>query len=239
MLDAFRKVLEELEAAFRRLEAQVPPPIKVDTGDGFILRYQEKTVQQMLLQKFARLISGLYAIDLLHNNGFLQEQCAIQRTLDEIEEDILFICLGITSDNWTENHKNYEADFWMEEPGPQSVRRHKIRAFNNRADGLDNPSAADANGRLLYQTYSGYIHAASTNVIEMCIGNPPSFRLSGQLDSPLLQDHKADIWNYFYRALMAVPFLAKVFGDNQLGENSYASAKGFEKRFAAVLMPTG
>ncbi len=39
MDDVFDRLMEELEEAFRRLESQVPPPVKDDYKDGFILRY--------------------------------------------------------------------------------------------------------------------------------------------------------------------------------------------------------
>ena len=117
MRKIFLDVLAVLERAFRRLESQVPPPIKLPFKDGFQLRYAEKTPQQALLQKFARHISGLRALDLLLLHGLAQEQGVIQRTLDDIEEDIFFITLGLTTGNWTENHTKYLEYFWMEEDG--------------------------------------------------------------------------------------------------------------------------
>ena len=96
MRKVFLEVLKTLEPAFRRLESQVPPPVKMPYKDGFRLRYIEKTPQQALLQKFARKISGLHAIDLLLLAGLAQEQGVIQRTMDEIDEDILFITLGLS-----------------------------------------------------------------------------------------------------------------------------------------------
>jgi hypothetical protein len=89
MNDVFNRLMAELEGAFRRLEEQVPPPVKESYKDGFILRYVEQTPQQAMLQKFARLISGLHSIRLLLVNGFLQEMGVIQRTLDDFEEDII------------------------------------------------------------------------------------------------------------------------------------------------------
>jgi len=88
MIVPFRQVIGELEAAFRRLEDKVPAPQKIAYKDGFKLRYQEQTVQQAIIQKFARYISGLYAIDLLILSGFCQEAGVLQRTLDDIEEDV-------------------------------------------------------------------------------------------------------------------------------------------------------
>lgn len=58
-------------------------------GDSFVFRYEEKTLLQALIQKLARMVSGLHAARLLCDNGFLQEQRALQRMLDEFHEDLV------------------------------------------------------------------------------------------------------------------------------------------------------
>lgn len=242
MKNPFLAVLKELEDAFRRLEPQVPAPIKRAYKDGFVLRYEEQSVQQALLLKFARQISGLHTIDLLLGAGFLQEQCVIQRTLDDIEEDILFLTLGLSTGDWTEHHKKYLEYFWMEEPKDGTstrglVPRDKIRAFVNRSSGLEDPSSANANGRIIYKMYSGYVHVAAENAIDMCVGNPPRYLLSGMRESPLYDDHAADAWNYFYRGLVSATIMAKAFSDDALWAERYASLKGFEQAYSAHIFP--
>ena len=225
--EVFLNVLSALEPAFRRLEAQVPPPIKIPCKDGFHLRYSEKTPQQALLQKFARQISGLHALDLLLLNGFAQEQGVIQRTLDDIEEDIQFIVFGLVTGNWTKDHQSYLDFFWMEEEGAGltkrgMVRRDKIRAYVHRVHGLSDPSSADAVGRTIFQAYSGYVHANSVAIIDMCQGDPPRYYLSGIRGTPIHRDHVVDAWNYFYRGLMSSAVVPKAFGDEELGAQQYA-----------------
>lgn len=232
-----------MEAAFRRLELQVQPPERVNYKDGFTLRYREKSPRQALLQKFARQISGLHALSLLLKHGFVQEQGVIQRTLDDIAEDILFITLGLSTSNWTEHHTKYLEYFWMEEPTIGSpargmVKRDKIRAYNNRLPGLGDPSSADANGRQIYKSYSGYVHAASVNIIDMCAGDPPKYYLAGMCESPLYDDHVQDAWNYFYRGLVSSVFMAKAFDDNELWHERYKSVKGFETAFSEKIFQT-
>lgn len=235
MYDTFDKVLVQMEAAFRRLEAQVPPPVRVPYKDGFVLRYREKTPQQALLQKFARQISGLHAIRLLLSNGFVQEQGVIQRTLDDIAEDILYITLGLSTGDWTDNHTKYLEHFWMEEPGAGMVKRDKIRAYVNRAGRQDDPSTADANGREIFKAYSGYVHANSVSIVDMCGGNPPRYHLAGMIDSPLYEDHEQDAWNYFYRGLVSSVIMAKAFEDSKLWTERFNSLQGFEKVFASEI----
>jgi hypothetical protein len=236
MREIFQQVLSELTSAFRRLEAQVPAPAKLPYKDGFIVRYVDKTPLQALLQKFARQISGLHALDLLLLNGFLQEQGVIQRTLDDIDEDILFVALALISGDWTDHHTRYLEDFWSEDP-IGAVKRDKIKAYVNRTGGLPDTSSANATGRDLFRAYSGYVHAASVNVVDMCAGEPMTYHLAGMRDSPLYRDHLDDAWNYFYRGLTSSVFVAQAFGYEELRVERYNSLKGFERQFAERLFP--
>jgi len=243
MRETFERVLLELEAAFRRLEAQVPTPAKVPCKNGFMLRYRERSVQQALAQKFARQISGLHAIHLLLEHGFVQEQSVIQRTLDDIAEDILYITLDLATGDWTKHHTAYLEYFWMEEPPTGSavrgmVSRKTIRAYNNRHSELNDPSSADANRREIYKAYSGYVPAASVNVIDMCVGDPPRYHLAGMRESRLYVDHVQDAWNYFYRGLVSSVIMAKAFEDSELWLERHSSLKGFEKAFASEIFKT-
>ncbi len=236
MRDVFRRVLSELTSTFRTLETQVPAPAKVPYKDGFQVRYTEKTPQQALLQKFARQISGLHALELLLLNGFLQEQGVIQRTLDDLHEDTIFIALAIINGDWTNHHTKYLDDFWSEEP-VGGVRRDKIRAYVNRKSGLPDTSSANDNGRDIFRAYSGYVHAASVNIVDMCAGKNMTYFLAGMLDSPLYPDHLQDAWNYFYRGLVSSVIITQAFGDEELYSERYASLTGFERQFAGMLFP--
>ena len=55
-----------------------------------------------LIQKLARVITGLRGAAALLDQGLVQEQGVIERTLDEIGEDIAFLApLAITNDSIT------------------------------------------------------------------------------------------------------------------------------------------
>jgi hypothetical protein len=231
----FDRVMAELEEAFRRLEEQVPPPVKKDYKDGFILQYVEQTPQQAMLQKFARLISGLHSLRLLLVSGFLQEMGVIQRTLDDFEEDILFITLAVVNDDMTERHRQYLEYHWIAEKEETrenrgQVPRKHIRAYVAKHSG-DDPSSMIAAGRKVYKGYSGFVHGSSDSIIDMCTTDPPRYLLGGMLESPLYSDHQDDIWNYMYRGLVASTYIARLFGDEALWNKRYRSLKDFEKAF--------
>lgn len=238
MRATFLQSLEVMERAFRRLERQVPPPVEQRWKDGFVLRYRERTIEQALIQKLARQVSGLHAIDALLLNGLAQEQGVIQRTLDEIGEDIHFLVLAVAPREVTPLHQRYLDDFWQEEfdhPDPIKatqkrgmVQRQKIRAFNARAGGLLDPSTMDAVGHTVHKAYSGFVHAASPQVMDMLEGSPPTFQISGMKSGYRRAEHVDDAWNYFYRGLTSVTMVAMAFRDASLVNHMYAYFREFE-----------
>jgi hypothetical protein len=80
----FERVLEALEDAFRQIEAKVPPPVRKPWGESFVFRYEERTIQQAIVQKLARTLSGLHAIEALLERGLFQEQGIVQRAVSSI-----------------------------------------------------------------------------------------------------------------------------------------------------------
>lgn len=229
-----------MENAFRLLEQQVPPPYEKKWKDSFVLRYKEETIEQALIQKLARSISGLHAVDALLVRGLLQEQAALHRILDEIHEDIFFLAAAITNDKVTDHHKQYLKAFYAEEfpdphktlarhKKPDMVPRKKIRAYVNRVLSNDpDPSRLSDVGETISSVYSGFVHASSPQIMDSCGGIPPRFYLSGMLDTPRMAEYVDDAWNYYYRGLISLTVVAKAFGDKPLVETLYEYLAKFE-----------
>src|SRR5258706_5565106 len=56
----FEQALGQLDSAFASLTRYVKPPRRVPIAKGgYVYRYAEKTIEQALIQKLARVISGL------------------------------------------------------------------------------------------------------------------------------------------------------------------------------------
>lgn len=172
----------------------------------------------------------------------MQEQAALQRILDEFQEDILFLVYGLTIDTLTELHQRYLAAFYEEEfDNPDNpvrstqkrpmVSRKKIQAYLARLEekALD-PSRGVELSRSVHKTYSGFIHGASPHIMDMYVGNPPRFHVSGMLETSRAEEHRADLWNYFYRGILAVAFAAKAFGDEALFASILSYRDEFERR---------
>lgn len=240
MDELYDQTLSNMEATHAAWAARVHPPQAVAFGSGFVFRYAERDIDQALVQKLARVISGLHAARLLLAHGFVQEQAALQRMLDEFNEDVLFLAYGVISADITELHREYLAAFYEEEfDNPNSalestqnrptVSRRKIRAYlaRIRAEGLD-PSSVVEVMRTVSKTYSGFVHGASPHIMEMYGGTPPRFHVGGMLGTIRADDHREDLWNSFYRSIGSFVFAAKAFGDEALVQ----SVRGYMRRFA-------
>jgi hypothetical protein len=222
----FAPTLGVLERTFRLLEARVLPPIRKPwrdgRKDGFVFRYAERTIHQAIVQKLARRISGLHAIDVLLAQGLFQEQGMIQRALDEIDEDIAFLSLAVIRGELTRRHREYLDHFYAEEFDDPSdilashtsrgmVKREKIRAYVSRDLWGKEDSRANVVGKIIAKAYSGFVHAASPHIMDMYGGWPPQFDISGEYRTLRCEEHANDALNYFLRALFSMAFAAKAW----------------------------
>ncbi len=235
----YNQALKNMEHTLHQLARRVPPPQRIPYKDSFVFRYVEKSVHQVLVQKLARLVSGLHAARLLMGAGFVQEQAALQRILDEIAEDISFLSFSVVYEDSTPLHKTYLDAFFQEEFDPNdtvassseraSVPRKKIRAYIDRvASGPKGSSKHLDASRTVSKVYSGYVHAASPQIMDMYGGNPPRFHVRGMRGTERHLEHSADLWNYFYRGILAFGIAAKAFGDEEL----FSSIRNFADEFA-------
>ena len=235
----YDQVLQNMETSHRSLATGVDQPKAVAFGEGYVFRYHQRDVHQALVQKLARVISGLHAARLLLAHGFLQELGALKRMLDEFNEDILFLAHGVISNVTTELHREYLAAFFQEEfDDPSSairstqkrpmISRQKIMAYIARIEGAGfNPSQNLEVNRTVNKIYGGFVHGASPHIMEMYYGDPPFFHVRGMPGTPLASEHREDLWNYFYRSIASFVYTAKAFGDEALCQSVLAYMRNF------------
>jgi len=236
-IQLFEETTDQLEKWFKVIEKSVPPPTRVPFGDSFVYRHTEQTAQQAIVQKLARIISSLRASHVLLLNGYVQELGVLQRTLGDLDEDVMFLSAGLMKE-WTVRHDEFLRSFYEEEfdnPDDPSnstqnramFPRDKIRAFNARSISDCNPSGMNKATRTLSKAYSGYVHAASPHIMDMFGGELPHFHLSGMLGTHRATEHLHDIWNYYYRAILIFGLAAHAVGLPKLRNE----AQEYEARF--------
>ena len=218
-------MLELMDRAFQDFERAIPnKPQLMRLSFGMAWRFKEKDIYQAIILKLARVQSSVRAALLLLDHGFLQEQAALQRTIDETNEDIMFLVYAVTNDEITELHKRFLDAFWEEEVDESGtmlgsvqkrpmIPRNKIHAYLGRIDGLDiDPSTHMEASRTISKVYSGFVHGAAPYIMDMYDGEPPHFHTQGMLGTPRMREHADDLWNYVYRSFVSHIVVAKALG---------------------------
>lgn len=226
--------LHNMELGLRRLEKFVPAPRGVPHRGNTVLRYTEQTIQQAIVAKLARFISLLNGAKILMEHGQVHEQALLQRCIDECESDILFLSLALIKNARTALHDEFLTEFWKEEyDAPKAMdstqnrappNRQKIRAWIANTTAED-PSTAIKVDRSLYKSFSGYVHGAAPHIMDLHDGK--RFLVMGVLGTYRHEEHKDDLWNYYFRGLCAVAFAAKALGDEVLFQSMYMQRDEF------------
>lgn len=235
----YQESLIEMDRALDALSAMLPPPCAVPFKDSFVYRHVEQLPEQAIVQKLARLPTGLRAAKLLLEAGLFQEQAALQRLIDEIGEDIVFLSIPLMYGGAQALHTEYLQAFFAEEFDPATglptaqdrpmVRRKKIRAFIAQSPiATPDPSGHIGVTRTLSKAYSGYVHAASPQIMDMYGGNPPRFHTQGMSGTPREAEHRQDIANYFYRSVTAFAIAARALGHQPLFDHLFAHSRQYE-----------
>jgi len=221
-------VLPTLVSAFRQLEQTVAPPTLISIGGRRAFRYVEKQPQQAIVLKLSRLVTGLQAVWTLLERGLPQEAAAIQRILDEIGSDVMFLAGPLTLGPKEAIHDAYLADFFQEEfhvadpVGSQQSRhrvpRKKIRAYVARTyRAADEPiDRAIAVAGFIEGAYSGYVHVAGAQAMDTYGGSPRRFHVEGMQGTSIVEEAAADFRNYLFRGLTDMACGANALGLDQL-----------------------
>ncbi|GLQ46183.1 hypothetical protein GCM10007862_12340 [Dyella lipolytica] len=232
-------------------EGKVPRPrlIDVNARIGHAYRYVEKSPHQALVLKVARLTSCVTGAVTMLRVGLYQEQGALQRIIDDTNDDIFFISIGMLR-GFEPLHERFFEAFWAEEfpdstdtlarhERPDFPQRKKIRAYNARM-GLGenaNLSLVSDVGASLASAYSGFIHGASSQIMDMYVGQPPKFHGTGQLGLGRESSQLGDAANCIYRALFSFVLVARMFEDYVLRDALHDAARRFGDVFGLNELP--
>ena len=212
----FELMLDLMDRSFRDFEDGMPSkPVFTRMPFGMAFRYKEQNIYQAIIQKLARAQSAVRAAYVLLKNGYCQEQAILHRVIDETNEDIIFLVYAVTNDSITDLHERFLEAFWEEEIDESGtlieskqkrpmIPRKKIRAYIAKLGGnvLDQSRSIKL-ARTLSSTYSGYVHGASPQIMDMYGGHPPHFHTKGLLGTPRMDQHTWELWNYMYRAFIS------------------------------------
>ena len=234
--------LNWFEQAIHSLSELLPAPRRIEFRGEIALRFDSSSIESVLVLKLARYVSGLSAGNVLLRTGHIQELCTIQRTLDELHEDIFFLALPFLGKEKTADHDNYLRAFWEEEPdfkafsGNQKNRfqvpRRNIRSYLAKV--TENGSTdhkAISTSAFLARAYSGYVHGAAPQLHELLDFDTARFQVQGYRSSSLVPDHAHDFENQFFRGVTTIAIVAQVLKAEPLTKEAYEMHENLEPHF--------
>jgi hypothetical protein len=191
----------------------------------------------------ARVISGLYSTKLLIEHTFIQECNTLFRTIDEFNQNILFLSFSLTDNEITTLQQTFLDNFFQEEfNNPESaflstqkrsmIPRAKIRAFiSQKKENSINASDTQQNDETIVKLYSGFIHGTSVSIIDMYSANPSQYHLNGlSNEAPSIDLAKRDFEDRLYESILSLSFVALSFKENDIFENIQNLRFEFEKQ---------
>lgn len=242
MNSQYRQTLTWMDARLIELTALVPPPALVDVNGIFEVRFLEKSASQAVVQKLARVISGLRAATRLLEVGYLQEHAALCRMIDEFEEDVAFLSLAGKISPMPAKLKQYLDAFYEEEhsfkqsstgqriKGRATVSRRDIATFIAGSALTGSDSSALSKSILATSfAFAGYVHGASPHIMEMYDQNSKSFITIPHIDKSTSASHEQNIWHYYARGIMSFEAAGFLFDDAEMVELSRTHWTEFEK----------
>lgn len=229
--------------ALEILHRSISAPVAKKFETSFVYRYEEEGVKQALVLKLAKRTTDLISADLLRSEGYYNTQCSVQRMISEADEDIQLLFHAIHDEKFPEIAKEWLIEFFAEEfdlpSNPldstqkrKSIPRKRIQKYITRLDGSPNQIAHSRNLlTTLYKMYSGFLHGAAPQILEMYGGNPKRFHVKGMLGTPRETENFQDYLNYVYRGYQSFRMAAIVFRNDDLDKLMKECAVTFNQQY--------
>lgn len=234
---------EQIEQVVDNLGHHFDRPEFVKMGKSHVFRHEHQNDLLQSYLKCVRATSTLHACLALLEKGYVQEICALCRSLDEFCEDVLFLATPLGENGFSEQQDRLVTEFFQEEfdnidnPLTSSqvrdrVPRAKVHAGIARIEGQPiNPSDTQELHRTLQQTFSGYVHGAYVHIMDMYGGESPStakFHMRGMLGTPRIEGMRITLAEYVTRVMLAVQAVARRCENAQATQSIREAREAFE-----------
>lgn len=214
------------------------------TSEAADIRFRlvEQSARSAAYLKLVRYVSGLHAGRILVEAGHTQELCVIQRTLDEMHEDLLFLSMPYFGVERISEHKTFLNAFWEDEPNfgkfsshqknRHQVPRKKIRAYLSKVNPQSSVDhSAITTSAYLGRIYSGYVHAAAPQIMDMFNETRRTFEVNGISDDRVIANHHDDFANQFFRGVLNVYVVARLYKLDALAKTAFELHNSLEPNF--------
>ena len=245
MNETYDRVLDTMDEGLLVFMGKVPKPQKKPFGNHFVYHYAEKRIDQAIILKLVRLVSGLRAIRLLKEGGFIQEQMSLQRMIDEIVESIEFLCHAFLKNDITDLHKKYLEAFYqeidIESPrNRSSIPRSKLRRYIADMDRelykIGENKEIEGNGsheRTITRIYSDVLHAAARPIMDLYYGGTQEFHTKGVVGTPRHEEQIQEFKHYLFRGIENFRFASLAFREHDIFQKLTIVSDPFRKSYSS------
>lgn len=240
-IDVYRKSIDHLERVIGVFEQELDKPERIH--GAFV--YKSLTVKHVCLLKGVGIVSGLNALLVLFQAGHVTEMGVLIRTIGDCINDIYFL-LERFPDKTPEVEK-YIANFLSEDIGDltivqdQEKKIHRTKArkiYASRARLLSEHINFPVGREMVYKiysVYSGYVHAAYPNIMEMYGGRPPhKFHLRGMKGTSRIKDWEEILITFIRSATLVFGYMADKYDKVDLVQEIRRILDWFEKEMTYV-----
>jgi hypothetical protein len=222
----FDPAVEYYTTVIGHIENRLPKPELTKLSGVNQWRYLELTIEHMCLLRGIRIISAFSAIRGLLTNGYVQEISVILRTVDEFQDDIVFLLENYPADELSPQQQKFMQEMGKEQyddinrPFATKTKREppvrkKVKASVSRLlNPVMNTNDSKEISQLSTDSLSGYVHGTYPHIMELYGGPPPSshFHMKGMLGTPRIETWMRFVAVYLQRTGPTIGFMCHAFG---------------------------
>jgi len=240
-IDVYRRAIDHLEKVIGAFEAELEKPESVHGASV----YKAPTVRHVCLLKGIRIVSGLNALLVLLQAGYVTEMGVLIRTISDCMNAIYFL-LEHFPDKTPEVEK-YISHFFsdtLDEPEivlDQNIKIHrtKVKKIHESRARLLSEHINFAIGRDMvyknYSAYSGYVHAGYLSAMELYGGRSPhKFHLQGMKGTSRIRDWETIFAAFLRSATLVFGYMAEKYDKADLIHEIRKIMNWFEKEMTDV-----
>jgi hypothetical protein len=186
-----------------------------------VFEYSDHSAKVVAVLKMIRAAQGVHALDLLCRSGLFIDFGVIMRCVHDCEAEIYFLLeefpkTSNTVDQFVNSFFESTIDGYLSmetHPVPtQKIRNAMVRVLKGRHD--EETSARINN---VFKTFSGYVHANYSHIMETYNGGARDFNLAGVASVQQRQMRMQHVELVAESVLHAAAFVAHTVGLNKLG----------------------
>ena len=235
--DIYRESIDHLESIIGAFEQELERPELVH--GTFV--YKSPTVKHVCLLKGIRIVSGLNALLVMFRAGYVTEMGVLIRTIGDCINDIYFLLEHYP--DITPEVEKYMSDFFNEDIDEPKIAQdqerkiHRTKArkiYASRARLLSEHINFSVGRDIVYKiygVYSGYVHSAYPNIMEMYGGQPPcKFHLQGMKGTPRMKDWEKTLVTFIQSATLVFGYVAEKYNKAELTHEIRKAVNWFARK---------